>query len=48
MDILFWLIISLLTNLILFYLAVTFLAALMLVVVKLHMEDSDDIVGKNR
>lgn len=48
MDILFWLIISLLTNLILFYLAVTFLAALMLVVVKLYMEDSDDIVGKNR
>ena len=48
MDILFWLIISLLTNLILFYLAITFLAALMLVVVKLHMEDLNDIVEKNR
>lgn len=48
MDILFWLIISLLTNLILFYLAVTFLAASMLIIVKLRMEDSDDIIGKNR
>ena len=48
MDVLFWLMISLLTNLILFYLAVTFLAALVLVAVKLNMEDSDDIVRKNR